>query len=359
MTALALLQQWEAGRVRSRRSGERPPRRPRARRPARVARTDVPAPAHAHGRHRRARRRGAISARPMIGLASTGRRRACPQARAERYGGRLRARRRTRHEVGVREPRVQRARVPRRDDERRRRTREHMRSVLFDPLGMDHTDVVRSDRVVDRLATGYGNRRARSAHAAGHSTSRRQRRGLGVLDARPTWPTYAGRAARRRSRHREAGRRSRPRSSRTIARARRIPGIGLSFFRDDLGGRAHRRSRRRGARLRRPSFAIAPDDGVGVVAFTNGGGQAVAIAGAAGCSCALLGVDPGDRRVHRPLRPERWADLVGYYRPDPGPLDRTRACSMLGGGARDRGAAGSGSCSGAVAAPRRSGEASR
>ena len=36
---------------------------------------------------------------------------------------------------------------------------EQMRSVLFDPLGMDHTDVVRSDRVVDRLATGYGNRR--------------------------------------------------------------------------------------------------------------------------------------------------------------------------------------------------------
>jgi hypothetical protein len=43
--------------------------------------------------------------------------------------------------------------------------------------------------------------------------------------------------------------------------------------------------------------------------------------------CSLLGIDagvPGDI----PLRPDRWHELVGWYRPDPGPLTNVRTLAL-------------------------------
>ena len=195
---------------------------------------------------------------------------------------------------------------------------EQLRSVLFDPLGMDHTDVVRSDRVVDRLATGYGNRRH------GLRTSRdldiETQAAGSVFSTLPDMATYAAALL-------DWGRGIvKPETLATAFEPHyrpcpTHPGIGLSFFRDDFGGRVTV-GHGGGVPGFVTAFAIAPDEGVGVVAFTNGGGQAVAIA-ARRVLGALLGVDPGVPR-DRPLRPERWAELVGYYRPDPGPLTNAR-----------------------------------
>ncbi len=202
---------------------------------------------------------------------------------------------------------------------------EHLRSVLFDPLGMDHTDVVRSARVVDRLATGYVNRR-RGLHSPRDVDVETQAAGS-VFSTLPDMATFAAALL-------DGGRGIVKPDTLGAAFEPHYrpcpthPGIGLSFFRDDLGGHL---AVGHGGGL--PGFvtalAIAPDEGVGVVAFTNGGGQSLAIA-ARRTLCALLGVAPGGPGG-RPLRPERWADLVGYYRPDPGPLTNARVV-LLGGG---------------------------
>lgn len=202
---------------------------------------------------------------------------------------------------------------------------EQMRAALFDPLGMDHTDVVRSDRVVDRLATGYGNR-PRGLHTSRDLDIETQAAGS-VFSTLPDMANYAAALL-------DGGRGIvKPDTLATAFEPQyrpcpTHPGIGLSFFRDDLGGRLNV-GHSGGVPGFVTAFAIAPDEGVGVVAFTNGGGQAVAIA-ARRVLGALLGVDPGPPR-DRPLRPERWAELVGYYRPDPGPLTNARVL-MFGGG---------------------------
>ena len=113
----------------------------------------------------------------------------------------------------------------------------------------------------------------------------------------------------------------------------RIPGIGLAFFRSDLGG--HRAVEHEGIL---PGFNsqifVAPDDGVGVMAFTNGARQAMLWlpAEASGLLSHLLGVPDEAIRTDVPQHPEVWGDLCGWYRL-PGPLTDVRVRSMIGAGA--------------------------
>jgi CubicO group peptidase (beta-lactamase class C family) len=96
----------------------------------------------------------------------------------------------------------------------------------------------------------------------------------------------------------------------------RLPGIGLGFFRADLGG--HRAIEHQGIL---PGFNaqlyLAPDDGVGVLGFTNGASNAVVwlteemrrLLG------DLIGA-PADRiRTDVSHHPELWSELCGSYRP--------------------------------------------
>ena len=201
---------------------------------------------------------------------------------------------------------------------------DHLRSLIFDRLGMQHTDLLRSPRVAGDLATGYTLKRKGLAEpkdmdigvpAAGS-----------VFSTLPDMATYVAALL--------SGGRDVVASS-TLADAfaphyrpcPTHPGIGLSFFRDEIEGHAlvgH------GGGL--PGFitamSLAPDDGIGVVAFTNGGSQAVALV-AHNALCSLLGIDPAPGP--RPPRPERWADLIGWYRPDPGLLTNVRTLAVGGG----------------------------
>jgi hypothetical protein len=94
----------------------------------------------------------------------------------------------------------------------------------------------------------------------------------------------------------------------------RLPGIGLAFFRRDLGG--HPVVEHDGLM---PGFSsqlsVAPSDGVGVVAFTNGAKGAKAWLGAevAGIVRKMLGAPADPIRTDVPQRPEVWADLCGRY----------------------------------------------
>jgi CubicO group peptidase (beta-lactamase class C family) len=200
----------------------------------------------------------------------------------------------------------------------------HLRSVLFEPLGMDDTDVVRSDRVAERLATAYVNRR-RGLHTPRDADVETQPAGS-VFSTLPDMARYAGALLD------GGGGVVKPDTLETAFEPHyrpcpSHPGIGLSFFRDDMDG--HRAVGHGGGIPGfTTAFALAPDDGVAVVAFTNGGGQAVSLA-AHRVLCALLGIPA--RRARRPLQPEHWRDLIGYYRPDPGPLTNARLLAVGGG----------------------------
>lgn len=106
----------------------------------------------------------------------------------------------------------------------------------------------------------------------------------------------------------------------------RIPGMGLSFFRADLGG--HLAVEHDGIL---PGFDaqvfLAPDDGLAVMAFANGARSGLhwltPIAG--GLLRELLGVPDDVVRTDLPQHPEIWPELCGWYRfdatwSDPGKL---------------------------------------
>ena len=106
----------------------------------------------------------------------------------------------------------------------------------------------------------------------------------------------------------------------------RIPGIGLAFFRTDLGG--HRAVEHDGVM---PGFdahiLVAPDDGVAVFAVANGARRGLLWL-APDCAALLrrlLDVPGPAIRSDIAHRPEIWPDLCGWYRfparlTDPGKL---------------------------------------
>jgi len=84
---------------------------------------------------------------------------------------------------------------------------------------------------------------------------------------------------------------------------------------------------------------LAPNDGVGVIAFTNGARNAFAASWLMGETQRLLGDligAPADGiRTDVPQHPEVWGDICGWYRPRAQRADM-QAWSMLGAGAEVR-----------------------
>jgi CubicO group peptidase (beta-lactamase class C family) len=191
----------------------------------------------------------------------------------------------------------------------------YLREHVFDPLGMAHTDLVRSDRVRSRLATGYrlrsGGPRAVADYelvtaqaGAVYSTTRDMARYVAAL---------LGGGAN------EHGSILKPATMAAMFEAHyqpdpRIPGIGLAFFRYRRGSRL---VVEHGGIL--PGFHsqmfLAPDDGVGVLAFTNGGRGAMwwLPAEASGLLGQLLAVPDEVVRTDVPQHPEIWPTICGRY----------------------------------------------
>lgn len=209
----------------------------------------------------------------------------------------------------------------------------YLREHVFDPLGMADTDLDRSERLAARLATGYTLRSSGPRAVAdrelvtpgagsAYSTPRDMARYLAALQ---------GDGAN------DHGSVLQPA---TLARMfephyqpdPRLPGVGLAFFRFQLGGHL---AVEHGGIL--PGFNsqlfIAPDDGVGVMAFTNGARLAMLWlpAESSALLAHLLGVPEPVVRTDVPQRPDVWGDLCGWYQA-PGPLTDVRMRSMLGAG---------------------------
>jgi hypothetical protein len=113
----------------------------------------------------------------------------------------------------------------------------------------------------------------------------------------------------------------------------RIPGLGLAFFRADLGGRLAVEHQGIMPGFNSEIF-LAPGDGVGVLAFTNGARRAITwLPAETGRLLGdLIGVAEAAVRTDVPNHPEIWGDLCGWYWL-PGPLSDVRLRGMMGAGA--------------------------
>lgn len=191
----------------------------------------------------------------------------------------------------------------------------YFREHLFEPLGMADTDLLRSAHVQPRLATGYklGARGPKAipdrqmvpaAAGAIYSTTRDMARYVAAL---------LGGGSN------EHGSVLKPETLATMFAPQyqadpRVPGMGLGFFRANMGG--HPAVEHQGIL---PGFNsqiwLAPNDGVGVLAFTNGASNAVMwmpgeLSGLLG---HLLGVTAEGIRTDVPQHPEIWGEICGWY----------------------------------------------
>jgi CubicO group peptidase (beta-lactamase class C family) len=209
----------------------------------------------------------------------------------------------------------------------------YLREQVFAPLGMDDSDLVRSARVVAGLATGYamGRRGPRvvpdrewiGVGAGGiYSTPRDMARFVAAL---------LGGGAN------EHGRILDPSTLATMFEPQyqpdpRIPGVGLGFFRGEIGG--HPVVSHDGIL---PGFnsalLLAPADGLAVIAFTNGASGAFTWLPVElhGMLRRLLDLPDEVFAGDVPHHQERWADLCGRYVFQPRISD-LRGRLMLGGG---------------------------
>ncbi|WP_207787483.1 serine hydrolase domain-containing protein [Actinomycetospora cinnamomea] len=199
----------------------------------------------------------------------------------------------------------------------------YLREHVFGPLGMPSTDLDRSDRVRSHLATGYEiGRRGLKAVAdreivtAGAS---------GIFSTIRDMARYAAALV-------NGGRNDHGRvlAADTLAEMfaphhqpdPRLPGLGLSFFRGEVGD--HRTVGHDGIwQGFRSDMLLAPDDGLGVLAFANtshfdprGAPTPVTQTLLRG----LLGLPDDMVRTDVPQRPQVWRELCGRYSFGPGAL---------------------------------------
>lgn len=210
----------------------------------------------------------------------------------------------------------------------------YLRERVFAPLGMATTDLVRSDRVRARLATGY-EVRSRGLRAvadlevvtagggAAYST-------VGDM-ARYAAALLGGGA----NAH---GSVLRPETLATAFAPQyrpdpRVPGMGLGFQRGDVGG--HLTVGHDGIwKGFLADLVLAPERGFGVVALANTGNfepRGAPVPTTRELLRLLLDV-PADAGPAAPERAWTWGDLCGWYAFGPGPLTDPQPRLLLGAG---------------------------
>jgi CubicO group peptidase (beta-lactamase class C family) len=211
----------------------------------------------------------------------------------------------------------------------------YLSQCVFGPLGMESSDLVRSERLRPRLATGYELRGGgleavadREIVTAGAS---------GVYSTMSDMARYA--AALLGGGTNEHGSVLKPETLASMFEPHyqpdpRIPGMGLGFFRDEMGG--HRTVEHDGIwHGFRTDMVLAPDQKIGVLAFANTGwfdprGAPVPVANA--LLRHLLDVPDDAVRADVPAHPAIWADLCGWYSFGPGVLTDPQPRMALGAG---------------------------
>jgi len=210
----------------------------------------------------------------------------------------------------------------------------YFRRHIFDVLGMDHTDLVRSERVTPWLATGYEMGRAgpkaviqREAVTAGAAS---------VYSSPSDMARYL--SALLGGGSNEHGSVLSPETVSTMFAPQyrpdpRIPGLGLAFWRSDLGGQQAVEHQGTLPGFHSQVF-LAPDDGVAAMAFTNGSWRPDFWLPfeVSNLLRQVVGVPDDVIRTDVPRHPETWHELCGWYALE-GPLSDVRLRGMFGAGA--------------------------
>ena len=269
---------------------------------------------------------------------------------AEYYRGGLRLAAEPGTGLHLHRPRVRHARPDRRGRERASRWTATSASTSSSPSAWPTPTSLRSERVRSRLATGYGLRlRAAPKAVTDRAVGDRGRRPRST-PPRGTWPATSRRcsaAAPTSTARCSSRRRSRRMFEPHYQPDPRMPGMGLGVLPRATSAGTPSSSTRGCCPASTPRSSLAPDDGVGVMAFTNGARNAAMLAagrGRSGCSGDLLGV-PRRRDPHR--RPAAPRDLGRHLRLVPAAAQLTDLqawwrCSALG--SRSSSGAGSSCC---------------
>jgi CubicO group peptidase (beta-lactamase class C family) len=209
----------------------------------------------------------------------------------------------------------------------------YLREHVFQPLGMTHTDLVRSDLVRRALATGYVLR------AGGPKAVTERQAVMAAAGGAFSTPTDMARYLQALLGGGANGYGSvlRPATLATMFEAQyqpdpRLAGVGFTFLRGITGG--HLTVEHQGTL---PGFKsqifLAPGDGVGVMAFSNGTirGETWLPVEMGGLLSELIGVPRPGVRTDVPQHPEIWGDLCGWYAVAV-PLSDLRIKAFLGAG---------------------------
>jgi CubicO group peptidase (beta-lactamase class C family) len=191
----------------------------------------------------------------------------------------------------------------------------YFREHIFEPLGMEQTDLVRSDRIRSRLATGYALRSHGPRLVSDHDLITVA--GGGIYSTTRDIAGYV--AALLGGGTNEHGSILKPETLGEMFAPQYQPdphlaGVGLAFYRREVGG--HLFIEKSGLVTGSASqMCMAPGDGVGVVAFTNGARGAHGWLGpeVSGILGYVVGAPDEAIRTDVPHRPEKWSDLCGRY----------------------------------------------
>jgi CubicO group peptidase (beta-lactamase class C family) len=212
----------------------------------------------------------------------------------------------------------------------------YLRDRILDPLGMEHTDLLRSERVRPHLATGYV-LRSRGLRAVADREVPTPGGG-GMYSSTADIARYV--AALLRIAVNEQGSVLRPETVATMFRPHfqpdpRVPGMGLAFELGEEGG--HKTVGKTGILSGfHSAMALAPHEGIGVLVFSNTGGldgRGAPTPLATMLLRLLLGLSVDPIRIDIAPRPEDWSEICGWYGPAPGPVTNLSLRALFGAGA--------------------------
>ena len=214
--------------------------------------------------------------------------------------------------------------------------RSYLREHVLDPVGMQHTDLVRSELVRCGLATGYVLRSRGLVPAADREVPTPG--GGGLYSTAADLARYVGCLLKGGST--PHGRILEPSTVAQMFAPQyqpdlRLPGMGLGF---NLGAEDGRRTVSKDGVVSGflSALTMAPSAGTGVVALSNTGGlsgQGAPVGVSTAVLRELLQLPADPLRHDVAPRPDVWAQLCGWYSPTPGRVTNLFARALMGAGA--------------------------
>jgi CubicO group peptidase (beta-lactamase class C family) len=200
---------------------------------------------------------------------------------------------------------------------------------------MEYTDLIRSERIRAHLATGYLLRSRGLKEVADREVPTPG--GGGMYSTTADIARYVG--ALLRTAAGEHGSVLRPETVATMFRPHfrpdpRVPGMGLAF---ELGEEGDQPTVGKTGIVSgfHSAMALAPEEGVGVLVFSNTGGldgRGAPIPLAPMLLRLLLGLSIDPVRTDIAPRPETWSEICGWYSPAPGPVTNLSLRALMGAG---------------------------